>query len=461
MSREEDAVRATTRAIAATVRDVPPLRLEPAPGEPHSPGRGPRRAWGGGGILRTRSWLAPVAAAAVVVAVAITLVLIRGNPNGSVVPRPAPVTAVPGGVPRYYVAVDPVTETRGSLNGSLNGLLVGDTFTGETLADITPPAHMSYANVTAAADDRTFLAFATESGGSLTTGRWYRLVLAPGTAHVVSLTSTPIGPQSGVVASAVSGSGKELAVAEKGPAKGEQRVIVFSVTTGRALRSWSTKDTPAMWNEDTSQGNLLTWINGDKAIAFSARELPAGTASVRRLSLGGPPGDGDLIADSQLIWSTPPSASARDCLFTIPLVSADGQAVTCAELDLRHQQAGRWIFTWHVYRASVQDPAAAKYTIAYQVTRQEPGPAEFTIGALWVSPSGSAVIGDWGIAPLPLATASPGTSGGASGSSASATLQLGNVFPAVIHIGVMSHGTFTPLRLPLGILSLHPQAIAW
>jgi hypothetical protein len=457
MSREEEAIRATTRAIAATVRDVPPLRLEPEPGELWSPGRGPRRARPGGSGRRLRPWLAPLAAAAVVVAVAASLVLVRGPQNESVVPPPTYSAASPGGVPRYYVALDPVTAKP----GSANGLLVGDSFTGQTLADITPPAHMSYASVTAAADDRTFLIFATESAGSLLAGRWYRLVLAPGTAHVVSLTSTPIGPQSGVVASAVSGSGKELAVAEKGPAKGEQRVIVFSVTTGRALRSWSTKDTPAMWREEVSQDNLLTWINGDKAIAFSARDVTTGAESVRRLSLGGPLGDGDLIADSQLIWSPPASASARDCLFTIPLVSADGQAVTCAELDLRHQQAGRWIFTWHVYRASVQDPAAAKYTIAYQVTRQEPGPAEFTIGALWVSPSGSAVIGDWGIAPLPLATASPGASGGASGSSASASLRLGSVFPGVIHVGVMSHGTFTPLRVPLGILSLHAQAIAW
>jgi hypothetical protein len=457
MSREEDAIRATTRAIAATVREVPPLRLEPAPGELDSPGRGPRRAWGGGGILRTRSWLAPVAAAAVVVAVAITLVLIRGNPNGSVVPRPAPVTAVPGGVPRYYVAVDPVTETRGSLNGSLNGLLVGDTFTGETLADITPPAHMSYASVTAAADDRTFLAFATESGGSLLAGRWYRLVLAPGTAHVVSLTSTPIGPQSGVVASALSGSGQELAVAEKGPAKGEQRVIVFSVTTGRALRSWSTTGAPAMWSEEISQDNLLTWINGDKAIAFSALQVTTGPESVRRLSLSGPPGDGDLIADSQLIWSAPAGAPAPDCRLDMPLVSADGQAVACGNLDVSHRPTGPFAFTWHVYRASAQDPAAAKYTTAYQFTQQEPGGLEFSLDALWVSPSGSAVIGDWAITPLHPATVSPRTSG----SSASATLRLGSVFPSPVHIGVMSHGTFTPLRLPLGILSLHPQAIAW
>ena len=70
------------------------------------------------------------------------------------------------------------------------------------------------------------------------------LRLAPGTAHVVSLTSTAIGPQSGVVASALSGSGKELAVAEDGPAKGQQRVVVFSVATGRALRAWSTTTLP-------------------------------------------------------------------------------------------------------------------------------------------------------------------------------------------------------------------------
>jgi hypothetical protein len=131
-----------------------------------------------------------------------------------VVPQITPTAASPGGVPRYYVALNPVTGKP----GSANGLLVGDLIAGGTLAVVTPPAHMSYESVTAAADDRTFFAFATESAGSLLAGRWYRLVLAPGTAHVVSLASTPIGPQSGVVASAVSGSGKELAVTEKGPA---------------------------------------------------------------------------------------------------------------------------------------------------------------------------------------------------------------------------------------------------
>ncbi len=158
------------------------------------------------------------------------------------VPQITPSGAGPGGVPRYYVALDPVTG-----RGSANGLLAGDLVTGQTLAVIPPPAHMSFESVTAAADDRTFFAFATVSGGSWSAGRWYELALAPGTAHPVSLTSTAIAPQSGVVASALSGSGKELAVAEVGPAKGQQRVVVFSVATGRALRAWSTRDAPAMW----------------------------------------------------------------------------------------------------------------------------------------------------------------------------------------------------------------------
>ena len=115
-------------------------------------------------------------------------------------------------------------------------------------------------------------------------GRWYRLVLAPGTAHVVSLTSMPIGPQSGVVASAVSGSGKELAVAEKGPAKGEQRVIVLLCRHRPPAALVEHEGTlPPCGARTSSQDTLLTWINGDQAIAFSARDV---TARVRRACAG-------------------------------------------------------------------------------------------------------------------------------------------------------------------------------
>ena len=445
MSREEEAIRATTRAIAATVRDVPPLRLEPAPGERPAARRSSRGRPGGGGS-RLRSWLTPVAAAAVVVVVAIALVLVRGNPNEGVVPQPPPTVAGPGGVPRYYVALDPVTVNR--VGGW--GLLVGDTLTGQTLAVINPPAHMSYASVTAAADDRTFIAFATSAPGYRVTGlngRWYILHLAPGTAHLVSLTSTPIHPQSGVHASALSGSGTLLAVAENGAL---QRVIVFSVATGRPLRMWSTKAAPGLWTSYSAQQNFLTWIDGDRAIAFSDDVKPLAW-SVRRLNVGGPPGTGDLMAGSQLIWSAT-AATGRPCGLVPPLVSADGHTIGCATAGAKHFQL---TIAWRGYQASALAPAAGKYTTAYQFTRQVPGYTAFWADALWVSPSGSALIGAWAIDASPSSTTRPSSSSG----SASATPQ-----PVVISagVGVMSHGTFTPLRLPHYIVNpLSGAAIAW
>jgi hypothetical protein len=461
MSREEDAIRATTRAIAATVRDVPPLELGPAPDELWSPGRAPRRARRGGSGRRLLPWLAPLAAAAVVVAVAVSLVLVRGPQNGGVVSQPALTGSGPGGVPRYYVALDPAAGP-----GSSTGLLMGDTVTGETLP-VLPPPHMSFESVTAAADDRTFFVFATETGGSRTTGLWFMLVLAPGTDHVVSYGSTAIAQQSGVVASALSASGKYLAVAEDGPAKGEQRVIVFSVATGRPLRAWSTTDLLATWTLPSSQGNPLTWIDGDRAIAFTTYGETAHTLRVRTLNVGAPLPHFGLIGDSQLIWSTSEGAAAQ-CSSIPPLVSADGHTVTCVTTEVQRLPAGdfQWTITWRAYQASALAPASGKYAIAYQVTRREPGNSIGTMGTLWTSQSGSALIGEWGIAPAPQAMASwlqasaiPGSRG--SDVSAIMPLAASGVPVSALHVGVMSHGTFTPLQLPQQVLPLTPQAIAW
>jgi hypothetical protein len=55
-------------------------------------------------------------------------------------------------------------------------------------------------------------------------------------------------------------------------------------------------------------------------------------------------------------------------------------------------------------------------------------------------------------------TASPGTSG--SGSGTSAALRHG-VFYSAFNLGVMSHGTFTPPRVAQDILTGAAQVIAW
>ncbi len=447
MTSTEDRARAAMQAIAGTVQGAPPLRLTSAaaPAAADDQARlqeqGPRpldlRRPGGAARPGRRGWhrhprwpvLAPLAAAAVVVAVAVSLVLVRGPQNGGVVPQLTPAVTDLIGVPRYYVALEPPT----SKSSPVRGLLVGDTSTGKTLASITPPAHMSYASVSAAADDRTFVAFATGTGASWVRGRWYELHLAPGTAHLVSVTATAIPAQSFVAASALSDSGKYLAVAENDSAEGQQRIIVFSVATGRPVRAWSARD-------DASQSSFvsLSWFDGDQALAFSANNMPPDKMTVRRLNVGGPQGDGDLIADSQLIWSAPNSTGP-----SLPLVSADGQTIAYATNDFADLSAthNRGTITWHVYRLSAQDPAASKDMIAYQVTRSPQGSlAALANSTLWVSPSGSAVIGAWLTSPL-----SPGS-----------------VFRGGRYVGVMSHGTFTPLRLPQDIVGQAGQStIAW
>jgi len=108
MSREEDVIRVTTRAIAAAVRDVPPLQLEPAPGELWSPRHRPHQGRPGGIGPRQRSWLAPATAAALVVAVAVTLVLARGPQNGGMVPQPALANSGPGAVPPTKRVIRPI-----------------------------------------------------------------------------------------------------------------------------------------------------------------------------------------------------------------------------------------------------------------------------------------------------------------------------------------------------------------
>ena len=83
MSREEHLVRSTTRAIASTVRDVAPLRLESAPDELRRsprPGDGARNR-------RMRPWLlAPLAAAVGVAAVAVSVVVAKHTADGPVAP---------------------------------------------------------------------------------------------------------------------------------------------------------------------------------------------------------------------------------------------------------------------------------------------------------------------------------------------------------------------------------------
>jgi hypothetical protein len=453
MSREEDLIRSTTHAIAATVREVPPLRLEPFPDELRPPARAPRRL-GGGRQRSWRSWTAPLTAAAVVVALAISLVLVRDIPNGGAVSSSGASSTSLGGAPRYYVALK---QLAGETNSIIprNDIVVGDSLTGKTLASFAPPARTAFVSVTAAADDLTFVVFAvTSSTGSFDTaskaaltGSWYEVRLAPGTAHPARLTPLPIKPLTvpnsyvnigigGLLdsyGSVLSGSGKELAVPEW-VAPRELAVKVFSVATGQLLHEWTTNDSSVV------QEPSLSWIDGDRKLALVSRstsvqpnaKFAVDNVTVREWPVA-EPASGDLVAVSKLVWNVQtvknPLTTVQLCVEPVVggpvLISADGKTFSCTT-------AGGWgptdHLSFHTYPLTASTTATAQGTIDYQVTYTNEG--RYIPEVLWTSPSGDTLIG----ALIPYEGTPAAVANG-------------------VHIGVISHGKFTPLRIPASLAS--------
>jgi hypothetical protein len=484
MSTTEDQARAAMRAIAVTVSDAPPLRLDPAADELLSPARGRRRARGGPGRQRRwRSWAAPLTAAAVVVALAISLVLVRDIPNdGAVSPNPTTSTG-PGGAPRYYAAL---AQFSGDVlhNTEQNGIVVGDSLTGKRVAKFAPPAHTTFQSVMAAADDRTFVVFAlTSSTGSFLpltgvtlTASWYMMSLAPGSAKPVRLTKLPIKPWSWVGqaesynapapgqiwAMALSQSGQELAVADTPdiPAAATkpqdwQEVKVFSVATGRLLHDWTENDPNARLATvvgGSSAGvpvgaSALTWIDGDQALTLAtSRESSSGTATgtVRRLDVTGP-ATGNLKTDSTVLWSGELTWNDGYGCYAVstwpPVVSADGKTVTCMNYDELKSGTSRWMASFVTDPLPPGTGASIKPRFDYQVKSPldqngKPLAGGADTSLLWVSPSGDTLIAEWHY--------------------------IENRPPATgVHVGVISHGKFTPLRLPSSLANAQLGEIAW
>lgn len=457
MNSVEDRVHAAMSAAgelaAEEIRTAPPLRLPSKPAAATRRGPAPRR-W-----VR---WGAPLTAAAAVVALAISLVLVKGAQNESAVPSNPTASAStvvptgPGGVPRYYAA----------LTQNDNGIVVGDSVTGKTLATLTPPARKSFKtsflSITAGDDDLTFVVSASTypaasieapNGLEKATGTiaWYVVRLAPGTAHPASLTLLPIKPQtvhgSGELvntASALSGSGQELAVTGF-TASGGLAVRVFSVATGRLLHEWTTNDpslTLANSYAKGLDGVSLTWIDRDHVLALDTQSATAPSKSknpflgfgskniVRELNVTGP-SSGDLLADSKVVWDVQtweyPATLLQACTGgrgANQFISADGTAFGCAAVTGPGTDPNLSFLT---YPLTTGPTVAKQARIDYQVTQMAKKGVS-TQQALWVSPSGDAVVGAW-------TTYAAGTLEDA---------------PNGLHIGVMSNGKFTPLRFPPG-----------
>jgi hypothetical protein len=439
------------RELASTVTDAPPLRLAQRQGARAARPARPRR-W--------TLWAVPLAAAVAVIALAVSLVAIKDLPRGRVPLKNGSVSPSMADPPTYYVAPKS-TCTRTCKTTSL---VVGDTFTGTTLATLQPPHGTTFGVVSGAADDRTFVTDAMGLPASSKTEHvtWYLLKITPGSSSPARLTRLPIPatPAAAHLESvALSASGRELAMTYQlgsqtsGSAPAGTTVLrIYSMATGQLLHNWSTDQHVPFglvnYPPNTQNNNQLSWVDGDTAVAFTTspdipnasefttKDLAYATVRVLDVAASG----SDLIADSRVVWSTRIIGSntkpACDGVAT-PTLAASGKTVVCT--DINDDQSGSgpnsrvtWRMTWLAYETSAPKVARTLYKAADTVSAHETGGA--SINLLWASASGSTLIIAW----------TPDTSDS-----------------RAAHFGVVSHGTFTPLpALPGGPFETLP-GIAW
>jgi hypothetical protein len=459
----EDGARAAMQAVAGSIADAPPLRLDPArlalprTAEareaderalrtlPPAAKRPARVRQSTGRIRRHQAWLAPLAAAAVVVAVALSLVLVRIHPNARVVPPSAPVFVPAGSVPRYFVELDPM----GSGANASNGLLIADTYTGKTLASVAPPAGLTFQSVSAASDDRTFVLFATPAATNWSTDSWYELRIAPGSAHPATLTRLPVRSLPYALAMAVSGSGRELAVVSTGAEPTQPDVLsIYSLATGGLLHSWFTPHGSRVlpdlaWNVSgpLAVWPILTWVNDDRAIIFPGQ--PSGNLqswTVRQLDVSAK--GSSLAADSPIVWTDQTDRSQRDkygCDLDNPLaVSPDGQTFVCPSGT--SEANGERLMKWLVYPSGVNPRGRVLYQTE---SNMGTGSSGYNSGlsdndvVLWTNQSGSTLIVLW--------------------------YRIAANEVTTTHFGVISNGRFFPL--PAALITdptfFSPMSIAW
>jgi hypothetical protein len=479
MSREEDLVRSTSAAIAATVREVPPLRLPTVTDDPRTVAR---YAQGTRGARRARGWLVPAAAAAVVLAIALSLVLVRDIPNRRVAAptRPAPTV---DGVPAYYAGL----ANASAAQTSPEQIVVGQTVTGKRLATVAPPAGTTFAGITGAADDRTFVV--DTQPGSLDSESepwqprtWYLLRIDPGSAKTAQLTPLPIpGTAQGtnVAAIALSPDGSELAVALQPDAlndpSGLTYLRVYSVATGAVLHSWlataasDPSGQPQVFAGPKYAGpdsNLaLAWV-GQRGLAFGySRVTPAKTSDgsdvtaptvalnqIRYISLQLKNGDDIIGAGKVLADLTTPGPRAAPgplaCgLGTVDaiLVTEPGPTLICGATGGSYKRGGDaktlcppapgFGLGLVEYAAGADAPSRPLATF----TARCAGPLVI-IQPLWGNPAGTTQLGLLGL--------------GADGRT------------AAIRFGIFSKGKFTALPMPVtaGGSAIDPSPlnyIAW
>jgi hypothetical protein len=235
-------------------------------------------------------WLAPVAAAVAVLAViAVSAGLAAGHP-GSPAPAASTTRTSIGPLPRYYAML-----TSSNLNWPYH-LVVADARTGATLASAFPPRNYSDDDITAAADDTTFVVGTVRMVRTPIASDPMTLNLAQFNPARKTITMRPLPipplPGSMPVAIALSPDGRELAVVVHNVTDRmitSSTLSVYSLATG-AVRAW----TAPGFVDSLGVGDGLSWGPGG-LLAFewsrSSVPRPAAGGGIRLLDTNGPGGN--------------------------------------------------------------------------------------------------------------------------------------------------------------------------
>jgi len=346
MTPLEDRVRDAIRAKAAEVPpgSVPPLRLPARRRSPFSLTHGGRERPGGPAARARagRAWAAPLAAAAGVAAALAVVFALTGviHSGRSASGHPSGLAALP----RYYVALtltsgEPFGEY-GELSTPQTKAVIRATATGRPLATVTPPwPYRTFAGITAAAGDRTFVVAAQKLvripvDGEVTVPatRFFLLRLGPGLGRPVgkvTLTPLPIpaipaGTEVGDFA--ISPDGSRLAVVSGRKERPKlnvydmQKLSVYNLHAGteRTYRSGSVGNAPGVPITWITQ-NSLSWGTDNRTLAFVYGQW-GGREGVRFLDTDRA-GSG-LLTNSRV--AIPPS---RTTSWTQVQLTADGQTI--------------------------------------------------------------------------------------------------------------------------------------
>jgi len=307
MTPLENKLRAAFRETADEIpAAAPPLHLSPQQ-RAGQHRRHPR--WNTRWNTRWHAWAAPLAAAALVMAAVAGSLTVAGSLRHQ--PGAAGPSAVPDGVPPYYVALTvPGTYTDIYTGGDGTAAEVRATATGAVLARITvPKPYVQFAAVTAAADDRTFVLVAEEKSNPPASlapyyqpSRFYLLHFDPasGRASLRALPAAFIPANNEVCDTALSPDGTLLATDIGGGCYQGARLHVFDLATGN-VRVWN-GGTPAFGFGGTNP-DALSWTADGKHVAFVGSPVRPARSEVRLLDVTAP--GSDPLANSKPVCEWP------------------------------------------------------------------------------------------------------------------------------------------------------------